>query len=104
MIIDERSYLCHPGRVADFLKIYETRAKPIQWPILGEPIGFFVTEVGTINTVVHLWRYESMGEREKLRAQLQAAPGWQDYVRDAGAFLQKMENRILVPTSFSPMR
>ena len=43
MIIDERTYTCHPGKVKAFLEVYERLAKPIQWPLLGDPIGFFVS-------------------------------------------------------------
>lgn len=104
MIIDERTYTCHPGKVKAFLEVYERLGKPIQWPILGDPIGFFVTEVGTLNQVVHLWRYESMAEREQRRARLAQAPNWADYLDAATPFLLRMENRILVPTAFSPMK
>lgn len=104
MIIDERSYTTLPGKVKAFLEVYERLARPIQWPILGEPIGFFVTEVGTLNQVVHLWRYESMADREQRRAKLAVAPGFSDYLDAATPLLLKMENRILVPTAFSPLK
>jgi hypothetical protein len=104
MIIDERTYTCHPGKAKAFLEIYNRLARPIQWPILGEPLGFFVTEVGELNQVVHWWKYESMADREQRRAKLQAAPGWGDYLDQATPFLAHMENRILVPTAFSPMK
>jgi hypothetical protein len=104
MIIDERTYTCHPGRVKAFLEVYERLARPIQWPILGDPIGFFVTEVGTLNQVVHLWKYDSMADREQRRARLATAPNWGDYLDAATPHLVRMENRILVPTAFSPMK
>lgn len=104
MIIDERSYTTLPGKVKAFLEVYERLARPIQWPILGEPIGFFVTEVGTLNQVVHLWRYDSMADREQRRAKLAVAPGWSNYLDTATPLLLKMENRILVPTAFSPLK
>lgn len=104
MIIDERTYHCHPGKMASFLKVYQELAKPIQWPILGEPIGFFTTEIGALNCVVHLWRYDSMADREQRRAKLALAAGWGDYLSAATPFLARMENRILVPTAFSPMK
>ncbi|MGL4287572.1 MAG: NIPSNAP family protein, partial [Phreatobacter sp.] len=80
MIIDERTYTTLPGKVKAFLEIYERLARPIQWPILGDPIGFFVTEVGELNQVVHMWRYDSMADREQRRAKLAVAPGWGTYL------------------------
>ncbi|QCK84649.1 NIPSNAP family protein [Phreatobacter aquaticus] len=104
MVIDERTYTCLPGKAKNFLEVYQRLAKPIQWPILGDPIGFFVTEIGELNQVVHMWRYESMADREQRRAKLATAAGWGDYLDAATPFLLKMENRILVPTAFSPMK
>jgi hypothetical protein len=104
MIIDERTYTTHPGKVKAFLEVYERLAKPIQWPILGEPVGFFVTDIGTLNQVVHLWKYDSMADREQRRAKLAVAANWGDYLDAATPLLLRMENRILVPTAFSPMK
>ncbi len=81
MIIDERTYTCHPGKVKAFLEVYERLGKPIQWPIIGEPIGFFTTETGALCQVVHMWKYDGMGHREqcrleaRLRARLERLPG-----------------------------
>lgn len=104
MIIDHRTYTAHPGKLPSFLKVYQELGKPIQWPILGEPIGFFTSIEGELNQVVHLWRYDSQADREARRAKLAVAPGWSDYLAAATPFLLRMENKIIVPTAFSPMK
>lgn len=104
MIIDERTYTLHPGRVPDYFKLYEAEGLPIQRPILGNLIGYFATEVGTLNQVVHLWGYESMGDRERRRATMLQSPEWQAYLKKAMPLIRVMENRILVPASFSPLK
>jgi len=104
MIIDERTYTCYPGKVKAFLDVYERLGKPIQWPIIGEPIGFFTTETGTLCQVVHMWKYESMADREQCRLKLSSAPGWADYLEASMPLLCALENRILVPASFSPLK
>ncbi|MBM3557608.1 MAG: NIPSNAP family protein, partial [Alphaproteobacteria bacterium] len=35
---------------------------------------------------------------------LAASPDWQAYLKKGTALLVKMENRILIPTSFSPLK
>lgn len=104
VIIDERTYTCHPGKVGTFLEVYQRLGKPVQWPILGDPIGFFVTEVGELQQVVHLWRYDSFADREIRRAKLAAEPAFGEYLAAALPLLAKMENRILTPTAFSPLK
>jgi hypothetical protein len=104
MIIDERTYTCHPGKVKAFLEVYERLGKPIQWPIVGEPIGFFTIDTGTLCQVVHMWKYENMADREQRRLKLSSAPGWSAYLDASMPLLSAMENRILVPISFSPLK
>jgi hypothetical protein len=104
MIIDERTYTCHPGKLPNFLEVYEAKGKPLQWPALGDPLAVFVTDVGMLNQVVFWWRFENAGDRERRRATLAAAPGWREYLDAAMPFLMSQENRILVPTAFSPLK
>ncbi|MGL4291633.1 MAG: NIPSNAP family protein [Phreatobacter sp.] len=45
-----------------------------------------------------------MADREQRRAKLAVAPGWGTYLDTGTPLLLKMENRILVPTAFSPLK
>ena len=76
----------------------------IQTRILGSLIGYFHTEIGELNQIVHLWGYNSLAERERRRAQLAADPEWQEYLKQSPDIIVKMESRILVPAPFSPIR
>jgi hypothetical protein len=76
----------------------------IRTRILGRLIGYFHTEIGELNQVVHLWGYESLAERERRRALLAADPEWQEYLKNSPDIVVKMESRILVPAPFSPIK
>lgn len=102
MIVDLRIYTCAPNRMAEFVKLYEEAAWPIQKKFLGRCLGWYTTAEGALNTVVHMWAYENQGDREQRRDAMAASPEWQGYLAKAAALgaLQKMENRILKPTGF----
>lgn len=102
MIFDHRVYNIKPNRLATFLQTYEQRALPLQRKYLGEPYGFFVTHIGPLGRVVHLWRYEDLADRERRRDAMEADPAWQTYRRIAleEDTLVDMENQILKPVSF----
>ena len=104
MIVEERVYTLHPGKLADYYRIYEERGLPIQRRILGRLIGFFHSEIGTLNQVVHLWAYDDLSDRERRRAELVADATWQEYLKLAQPLFQRMESRILVPAPFSPIK
>ncbi|MGE0723577.1 MAG: NIPSNAP family protein [Alphaproteobacteria bacterium] len=104
MILDERTYTLHPGKLGEFLAAYEKEGYPVQTRHLGKPFGYFFTEVGTINQIVHMWAYESMADREQKRAAMQADPAWQAWIAKAAPYFTHQENRILKSVPFFPGR
>jgi len=103
MIVEERTYTLQVGTVPEYLSRYEQHGLKIQLPILGHMVGYFSSEIGTLNQVVHLWAYEDLADRARRRAELQANPDWQAYIATVRPFILRQENRILVPAPFSPV-
>ncbi|QIB33955.1 NIPSNAP family protein [Ancylobacter pratisalsi] len=104
MILEERDYHVRPGYLNDFVTAYETLGLQIQKDFLGEFVGYFTTDIGELNHVVALWRYESFADREQRRAKMMAHGPWQDYLTAIKGMLERQNTRILVPTAFSPMK
>ena len=103
MIIEKRTYTFHPGKVQEFLALYEREGLPIHTKYLPL-IGYFVSDIGPLNQVITMWGYESMADREEKRAKLYADPEWIAFGPRTTPLIQKMESMILKPTSFSPIR
>lgn len=104
MIVEMRTYTLKPLRTADFLNLYEQAALPLQLKYLGHLIGFYVSELGPLNQVVHLWGFDSLAERESRRLAMEQDPGWTPYraaLRDLDVILAQ-ESKILKTTAFSP--
>ncbi|PVX82429.1 NIPSNAP family protein [Paraburkholderia unamae] len=106
MIVEIRTYTCRVGAVPSFLEAYEKEGLPLQRGYLGEPIGWFVSEVGRLNEVVHLWRFEDMADRETRRAAMQQDDRWRTFLRSVAAsnYLISQASSIYRPTSFSKMQ
>lgn len=104
MIVELRTYTLKPLRTGDFLALYEQAALPLQKKYLGHLIGFYVSEVGPLNQVVHLWGFDSLAERERRRAEMERDPGWPVYrnaLRDLDVVLEQ-HTQLLRSTAFSP--
>ena len=80
MIAELRTYTLKPLRARDFLALYERAALPLQKKYLGHLVGFFVSEVGPLNQVVHLWAFDSLAERERRRKEMEQDPAWPAYL------------------------
>ncbi len=105
MFVDLRTYTMVPGRLRAFLTLYEAEGFPVQVRHQGQPIGYFTTETGTHNQVVHLWGYESAADRERRRDALEKDPDWIAYRQKSAATgnVQHQENKLLRSVSFSPL-
>jgi len=102
MIVEERIYTLQPGTVPLYLKAYAEEGLAIQQPILGHLIGYFHTDFGPLNQVVHLWAYDSHAERERRRKELFADPAWLEYIKKIRPYVLRQENKLLIPAPFSP--
>lgn len=101
MLIDHRTYTLLPGAVAEYFRLYEAEGLAIQRKHLVNMIGYFSTESGPLNQVIHMWAYRDAGDRETKRAALQADPGWQAYVKKIRPLIVRQKTKLLVPAPFS---
>ncbi|MCG2623368.1 NIPSNAP family protein [Arthrobacter sp. I2-34] len=105
MIVEERTYVLHTGAdLNEYLEAYETIGLPAQKPILGGFIGYFITEIGTLNQLTHLWGYADLEDRRIRREKLAADPEWQRCLKIIRPMIKTMENKVMYPASFSPIR
>jgi len=104
MIVEERIYTLEVGKAPEYLRLYEEEGLAVQLPILGNLLGYFTSEIGELNLIVHLWGYDSFEERIRRRAELVANEAWQAYVAKIRPLVLRQENRILIPAPFSPIR
>lgn len=103
MFLDHRTYTVKPGKLKAFVDHYEKLGLPLQREHLGEPFGYFTTEVGNVNQVVHMWLYKDLNDRAQRRAAMMADPRWPAYAGPISEFLDSMENKILRPAAFAPV-
>lgn len=104
MILEERDYRLVPGMTGAFLTAYETMGLPIQRKHLGEPVGFFTTDIGELNHVISIWRYDDYALRSQSRAAMLADPDWPAYLAAIKGMIDVQNIRILTPARFSPLR
>ncbi|NPT53660.1 NIPSNAP family protein [Paraburkholderia sp. 5N] len=104
MIVEQRTYTVKPGSVLAYLDFYAREVMEIQTKHLPQMVGYFSTEIGPLNQIIHMWGYADFNERARCRAALYADPAWQAVLKKLLEMIEVMETRILVPTAFSPIK
>lgn len=93
--IEERIYVLQFSKVPEYFRLYEAEGLAIQTRHLPHMAGYYFTEVGTQNQVVHLWAYEDLDQRERCRAALMADPAWRAYVAKIAPLIVTQETRLM---------
>jgi hypothetical protein len=97
MIVEMRSYQLKIRSVPEAEKRFGEALPPrVKLSPLG---GFFHTEVGPLNTIIHFWPYANVAERERIRADAVKQGIWPPPIAE---FIEHMESKILIPAPFSP--
>lgn len=100
MFVEERCYTLLPGRANDYFTLYAERGMAHQRRYVDCLLGYYSSEIGDLNEVVHLWGHTSLDAREANRARMRADPDFQAYWHDVRALIVKQRSRILRPAPF----
>jgi hypothetical protein len=76
MIYELRTYTVKPGTIGDIVKAASTVSREIRKDDFGKLEGYWFTEIGPLNQVMHMWSYRDYDERTRLRAELGKNPRW----------------------------
>lgn len=102
MIVEQRTYTLIAGGVPQYMKFYEEEGFAIQGPVLGNLVGWYFSEFGALNQIVHMWGYDNYAERERRRAELGRSADWRKFLTKIRPLILKQENKILSPAPWSP--
>lgn len=105
MLIELRRYTVVPGKLKAYLEVYDTHGRTAQQRHVGDPLGYFISDTGELNQVVHLWRFDDHADRKRKRAAMDTDPDWQTYKKmtEAGGYLQRQESEFLTSAPWSQL-
>ena len=104
MIVDVRTYTLIPRKLAKYLELFEKHALPAMQRHGLELMGYYVSHIGPLNQVVHLWRYDSLADMERKRTARDADPAWGEFLARTEGMILMQYNKVMRPTSFSRTR
>ncbi|MGH8010042.1 MAG: NIPSNAP family protein, partial [Candidatus Binatia bacterium] len=97
-VYEMRTYLYRPGTMAEVLKRWaEAVPQRVQ---LSPLVACLYSEIGELNKFVHIWAYQDLEERDRIRAESLKLPQWPPNTRE---FMVSQANKILLSAAFSPL-
>ncbi len=102
MIVDVRTYTLVPRKLPGYVELFEQYALPVMTRHGLELLGYYVSQIGPLNQVVHIWRYDSLADMEAKRARRDADPAWGEFLAMTEGMVLVQDDKVMRPTAFSP--
>jgi len=101
-IYELRTYDVVVGKMADVVSLYNTEG----WPAIQRHperlVGYFTGDVGAINQVIHLWKFEDDADRRAFWAGVFADEAFMDFARKLRPLLLSQNNKLMLASPWGP--
>lgn len=99
-----RTYTLYVGKLAEASTLYQTMA----WPALqqggfdGKLVGYFTSDVGTLNSIVHMWKFDDDADRRDHWGRLFQNDDFMAFAAQFRPLVMKQENQLLLQAPWGP--
>jgi hypothetical protein len=103
-IFELRTYTLYVGKMSEAVKHYSESG----WPALqkggfdAKLVGYFTTDVGTINQLVHLWRFEDDADRRDFWSRLFSDDGFMTFAGKLRPLVMTQEVKLMLEAPWGP--
>jgi NIPSNAP len=96
MVYEMRTYTTPAGQAPVLGKLSGEIARGIRGDEYGKLEGYWITEIGPLNQVMHLWSYDNLIHRDERRAALGQNPRWHsEYLSQALPLILRQDIRLM---------
>lgn len=101
-IYEMRTYQVTVGKMAEVVTLYQSRG----WPALAKHppklLGYFTGDVGAINQLVHLWKFDDDADRRAFWAGVFADAEFMAFAALLRPLLQSQDNKLMLAAPWGP--
>lgn len=101
MIYDMRTYDLQLGAVQKYMDAVREVALPIREDHGVKLAGWYATDIGTLNRVVHIWAYRDYAHFEEARQAVRNDPRWtNDYLPRTKGLIVRQQDMMMKGADF----
>ena len=103
MIYDMRIYDLKPGSLKAYMDAVREVALPVRRRYGIKLAGWYHSEIGTLNRVVHIWAFRDWQHLEEGKRQFRQDPQWiNDYLPRVLPLIVQQQSQLCHAADFSP--
>jgi hypothetical protein len=97
-----RTYTLYVGKLSEAQNLYQEKG----WPALKKHgdklIGYFIGDVGALNQIIHLWRFDDDSDRRRHWAAVYADSEFMEFAKHFRPLLMSQENKLMTNAPWGP--
>ena len=97
-----RTYTLYVGKLSEAIELYTSEG----WPALekhpAKLIGYFTGDVGALNQLVHLWKFDDDADRRRFWSGVYADEAFMAFARKLRPLILTQENKLLMASAWGP--
>jgi hypothetical protein len=101
-IYEQRSYAVVVGKMSEVTRLYLAEG----WPALSRHpaklLGYFVGDVGALNQIVHLWKFDDDADRRAFWAGVYADAEFMAFAAKLRPLLLSQNNQLMMAAPWGP--
>jgi hypothetical protein len=101
-IYELRTYTITVGKMSDVVALYKAEG----WPALSKHpaklCGYFTGDIGALNQLVHLWKFDDEADRRKFWDGVYGDQAFMNFAKQLRPLLQSQENKLLLAAPWGP--
>ena len=101
-IYELRTYTFHVGKLGEAVELYKKEG----WPALEKQpvrlVGYFTGDIGALNQLVHLWKFDDDADRRKFWAGVYADAAFTAFAKQLRPLILTQENKLLMAAPWGP--
>ena len=103
MVYDLRMYTLKPGGIPEYIAAVKEIALPIRQKYGVKLAGWYYSEVGELNQVVHIWGFRDYEHMAEAKAKVAADPDWTGkYVPRVRPLIVAQKTYVMLSPDFAP--
>lgn len=103
MLYELRKYTLKVGTMATVLELYGNKGYPaLTAEEKARLVGYFTSDTGTLNQIIHLWRFDDDAERRAHWKSVFSNAAFMEFAKDLRPNILTQENQLMNEAPWGP--
>jgi len=101
-IYELRTCTFRVGKLAEAVELYKNEGGPALAKHPAKPVGYFTGDVGALNQLVHLWKFDDDADRRRFWAGVYGDAAFMAFAAKIRPLIRTQENKLLMAAPWGP--